>query len=79
MHVGESRDLAPALERLALGGSRARVGEPGRAGTAGAAALGVLARCLEEPGLGLFQLVHVVVVVGEECACRLHVAHAREL
>ena len=39
----------------------------------------VLARCLAAPGLGLLQLVHVVVVVAEEGARRLHVAHAREL
>lgn len=39
----------------------------------------MLARGLEEPGLGLLELVHVVVVVREQGACRLHVAHAREL
>lgn len=39
----------------------------------------MLARGLEEPGLGLLELVHVVVVVRERGASRLHVAHAREL
>ena len=50
----------------------------GRAGAA-VAALGVLATSLEEPGLGLLELFHVVSVVREKGACRLHVAHAREL
>lgn len=39
----------------------------------------MLAGGLEEPGLGLLELVHVVVVVRQKCACRLDVAHAREL
>ena len=69
------------LERLALVAGRASVGkpgrEPGRARAAGIAAFGVLARRLEEPGLGLLELIHVVVVVREKCACRLHVADAR--
>lgn len=39
----------------------------------------MLSGALEEPGLGLLELVHVVVVVREKGARRLHVAYAREL
>lgn len=39
----------------------------------------MLARGLEESGLGFFQLVHVVAVVAKEGTCGLHAAHACEL
>ena len=39
----------------------------------------MLAGRLEEPGFSLLELVHVVVVVGEESTSGLHVAHASEL
>lgn len=78
--VGESGDLAPALEGLAVVAGRARVGQSRRAGAASVAALGgVLAVGLEQPRLCGLQLFHVVVVVAEKGAGRLHVARAREL
>jgi len=67
------------LERLALVTGRAHAGQSGRAGTAIGAVLGVLAGHFEEPGLSLFQLVHVVAVVSEKGSRSFHVAHACEL
>lgn len=60
--VREVRGLAPVLHLLALIGGRPRVGMPGRTGRA----LTVRQALGEQLRLGLFELVDVVVVVGED-------------